>query len=197
MAERKAGLRGDCWRDGRRRGCCPCSRHSGSRRLWRPRRQAIWRRRDHGGDDCVAAFEPHGARSSRACGDQRAVLPGRGDDQDLGKAHKTIRGLAAAEKRMERQIPGRRQRRLRRFADPVADDLGAQAGYAVSATDTGHTGGTLDAAWALGHPERSSTSAGARSTRRRKRPRRSSPTITGSRPRTPISAAARTAAAKR
>ena len=32
-------------------------------------------------------------------------------------------------------------------------DWALQAGYAVSATDTGHTGGTLDAAWALGHPE--------------------------------------------
>ena len=29
-----------------------------------------------------------------------------------------------------------------------------QAGYAVSATDTGHTGGTLYAAWALGHPRK-------------------------------------------
>ena len=27
-------------------------------------------------------------------------------------------------------------------------------GYAVSGTDTGHTGGPLDAAWALGHPEK-------------------------------------------
>ncbi len=32
-------------------------------------------------------------------------------------------------------------------------DWALSAGYAVSATDTGHTGGTLDAAWALGHPE--------------------------------------------
>jgi feruloyl esterase len=32
-------------------------------------------------------------------------------------------------------------------------DWALQAGYAVSATDTGHSGGTLDAAWALGHPE--------------------------------------------
>ncbi len=32
-------------------------------------------------------------------------------------------------------------------------DWALQAGYAVSATNTGHTGGTLDAAWALGHPE--------------------------------------------
>ncbi len=29
-----------------------------------------------------------------------------------------------------------------------------EAGYAVSGTDTGHSGGTLDAAWALGHPEK-------------------------------------------
>ena len=29
-----------------------------------------------------------------------------------------------------------------------------QGGYAVSATDTGHSGGSLDAAWALGHPEK-------------------------------------------
>jgi hypothetical protein len=27
-------------------------------------------------------------------------------------------------------------------------------GYAVSGTDTGHTGGPLDATWALGHPEK-------------------------------------------
>ena len=32
-------------------------------------------------------------------------------------------------------------------------DWALQAGYAVSATDTGHTGGTLDSAWAMGHPE--------------------------------------------
>ncbi len=32
-------------------------------------------------------------------------------------------------------------------------DWALSAGYAVSATNTGHTGGTLDAAWALGHPE--------------------------------------------
>jgi hypothetical protein len=29
-----------------------------------------------------------------------------------------------------------------------------QEGYAVSGTDTGHTGGPLDAAWAIGHPEK-------------------------------------------
>ncbi len=29
-----------------------------------------------------------------------------------------------------------------------------EAGYAVSGTDTGHSGGTLDADWALGHPEK-------------------------------------------
>jgi feruloyl esterase len=29
-----------------------------------------------------------------------------------------------------------------------------EAGYAVAATDTGHEGGSLDAAWALGHPEK-------------------------------------------
>jgi hypothetical protein len=29
-----------------------------------------------------------------------------------------------------------------------------EAGYAVSATDTGHSGGPLDAQWALGHPEK-------------------------------------------
>jgi Tannase and feruloyl esterase len=28
------------------------------------------------------------------------------------------------------------------------------AGYAISATDTGHSGGSLDAQWALGHPEK-------------------------------------------
>jgi hypothetical protein len=33
-------------------------------------------------------------------------------------------------------------------------DWGLEAGYAVSGTDTGHSGGTLDAAWALGHPEK-------------------------------------------
>ncbi len=32
-------------------------------------------------------------------------------------------------------------------------DWALQSGYAVSATNTGHNGGTLDAAWALGHPE--------------------------------------------
>ena len=31
---------------------------------------------------------------------------------------------------------------------------GLAAGYAVSATDTGHEGGSLDSAWALGHPEK-------------------------------------------
>jgi hypothetical protein len=29
-----------------------------------------------------------------------------------------------------------------------------EGGYAVSGTDTGHSGGSLDAAWALGHPEK-------------------------------------------
>ena len=29
-----------------------------------------------------------------------------------------------------------------------------EGGYAVSATDTGHVGGSLDAGWALGHPEK-------------------------------------------
>src|SRR5579863_775523 len=29
-----------------------------------------------------------------------------------------------------------------------------EAGYAVSGTDTGHTGGSLDSGWALGHPEK-------------------------------------------
>ena len=33
-------------------------------------------------------------------------------------------------------------------------DWALEGGYAVSATDTGHSGGTLDAAWALGHPEK-------------------------------------------
>jgi Tannase and feruloyl esterase len=33
-------------------------------------------------------------------------------------------------------------------------DWALQAGYAVSATDTGHSGGSLDAHWALGHPEK-------------------------------------------
>ena len=33
-------------------------------------------------------------------------------------------------------------------------DWALEAGYAVSGTDTGHSGGTLDAAWALGHPEK-------------------------------------------
>jgi hypothetical protein len=33
-------------------------------------------------------------------------------------------------------------------------DWALEQGYAVSATDTGHSGGTLDAAWALGHPEK-------------------------------------------
>ena len=28
------------------------------------------------------------------------------------------------------------------------------AGYAVSGTDTDHSGGSLDAGWALGHPEK-------------------------------------------
>jgi Tannase and feruloyl esterase len=31
---------------------------------------------------------------------------------------------------------------------------GLDAGYAVSATDTGHAGGSLDSLWALGHPEK-------------------------------------------
>jgi hypothetical protein len=33
-------------------------------------------------------------------------------------------------------------------------DRSLKAGYAVSGTDTGHSGGPLDAAWALGHPEK-------------------------------------------
>jgi hypothetical protein len=33
-------------------------------------------------------------------------------------------------------------------------DRSLEAGYAVSGTDTGHSGGPLDAAWALGHPEK-------------------------------------------
>ena len=33
-------------------------------------------------------------------------------------------------------------------------DRSLKPGYAVSGTDTGHSGGPLDAAWALGHPEK-------------------------------------------
>jgi tannase/feruloyl esterase len=33
-------------------------------------------------------------------------------------------------------------------------DWALEAGYAVSATNTGHSGGSLDARWALGHPEK-------------------------------------------
>jgi Tannase and feruloyl esterase len=33
-------------------------------------------------------------------------------------------------------------------------DWALEAGYAVSGTDTGHSGGSLDAPWALGHPEK-------------------------------------------
>jgi len=50
-------------------------------------------------------------------------------------------------------------------------DRSLEAGYAVSGTDTGHSGGPLDAAWALGHLKRSSISAGERSTRLRWRQR--------------------------
>ena len=32
--------------------------------------------------------------------------------------------------------------------------LRLEEGYAVSGTDTGHSGGSLNAAWALGHPEK-------------------------------------------
>ncbi len=35
-----------------------------------------------------------------------------------------------------------------------AMDWALEAGYAVSGTDTGHSGGSLDAPWALGHPEK-------------------------------------------
>ena len=35
---------------------------------------------------------------------------------------------------------------------PIAWAL--EAGYAVSGTDEGHTGGSLDSGWALGHPEK-------------------------------------------
>jgi hypothetical protein len=35
-----------------------------------------------------------------------------------------------------------------------AMDRALEGGYAVSATDTGHSGGALDAAWAFGHPEK-------------------------------------------
>ena len=33
-------------------------------------------------------------------------------------------------------------------------DRSLEAGYVVSGTDTGHSGSPLDAAWALGHPEK-------------------------------------------
>jgi feruloyl esterase len=36
----------------------------------------------------------------------------------------------------------------------VAMARALEGGYAVSGTDTGHSGGALDAAWALGHPEK-------------------------------------------
>ena len=36
----------------------------------------------------------------------------------------------------------------------VAMARALEGGYAVSATDTGHPGGALEAAWALGHPEK-------------------------------------------
>ena len=33
-------------------------------------------------------------------------------------------------------------------------DRALEGGYAVSGTDTGHSGGALDAGWAFGHPEK-------------------------------------------
>ena len=53
---------------------------------------------------------------------------------------------------LERQVPGGRQRRLQRH-HPLCRDAAALArGYATSATDTGHAGGS--ASLALGHPEK-------------------------------------------
>ena len=72
-----------------------------------------------------------------------------------------------------------------------------QAGYAVSATDTGHSGGSLDAPGPSAIRRRSRTSAGGRSMKQRPPPRRSSRPITRSRQPIPISAAARMADAKR
>jgi hypothetical protein len=68
-------------------------------------------------------------------------------------------------------------------------------GYAVSGTDTGHPGGSLDAGWALGHPEKIADLAGAPSMKLPTRPNPSS--ATARRPANPILRVARTGVARR
>lgn len=70
-------------------------------------------------------------------------------------------------------------------------------GYAVSGTDTGHTGGPLDAAWALGHPEKIADFGWRAIHETAEAQRPSSPPITTSQRATPTSPDAPTAAARR
>ena len=62
-------------------------------------------------------------------------------------------GAVAAGRRVERQVPGRRQRRLGRRDQLRLDGARAARGYATASTDTGHKGEDTGVP-PIGHPER-------------------------------------------
>ena len=108
----------------------------------------------------------HARRTGRRRTVRRAagVLPRRRDAEAVERLRHQDRSLAAR-RRLERQVPGGRQRRVQRH-DRLSGDGRARSRAAMrrASTDTGHTGGS--ASFALGHPgEARSTSAGARCTR--------------------------------
>ena len=55
---------------------------------------------------------------------------------------------------MEREVPGRRKRRVRRLHKLRRPGAALARGYATAGSDTGHKAGGTDAGWALNHPEK-------------------------------------------
>ena len=99
--------------------------------------------------DLVAAGRnpPRAGWSSRPAA---GALPRRGHPDTLARfAHRN--GAVAARGKLEREIPGRRQRRMGREHRQGAMAAGLRRGYAAASNDTGHKGG--GAAFAL-HPEK-------------------------------------------
>ncbi len=80
-----------------------------------------------------------------------ALLPRRRDADAVVRLRHQDRSVAALG-RMERQVPGGRQRRLGRHHQLSGDGAALREGYATSSTDTGHVGGT--SAPLIGHPEK-------------------------------------------
>jgi feruloyl esterase len=104
---------------------------------------------DHGSQrrprrDLPTARNDDGRRGS-------GVLPSRRD----GEPGRELRGLAADD-RVEREVPGRRERRHGRDDQLRGDGpRPPQRGYATASTDTGHEASDVpfDASWALGRPD--------------------------------------------